>query len=82
MWRELGGCPRSPAEAAALYRRLKVRSLKGVMTKVLGKPVDPKLAMRGDIALVDNALGIVRGELVECFNGMVPIHRASCCWHI
>jgi hypothetical protein len=33
--------------------------------------------MRGDIAMVDGALGIVRGELVECMDRMQPIARAS-----
>jgi hypothetical protein len=77
VWRELGGVPRSPKEAAAIFRRLKVRSLKGAVTKLLGKPIDPKLAMRGDIAMVDNALGIVRGEWIECVDRMQPIGRAS-----
>lgn len=82
VWAELGGCPRSWREAADLYRRHEVTSLSEFVTLVLGPPVDPKQAMRGDIAMVDGALGIVRGELVECMDRMQPIARASRCWHI
>lgn len=86
VWGELGGPPRSPKEAAAIYRRLRVRTLKNAVSKVLGKPVDPKRAMRGDIALVESgeirALGIVRGDLVECFDRMQPIERVTCCWRV
>lgn len=32
--------------------------------------------------MVNGGLGIVRGELVECIDGMQPIGRAECCWHI
>lgn len=82
IWAEIGGAPRSAREAAALYRRLKVRKLKSVVTKVLGKPIDTKLAMRGDIVMVDNALGICRGEWVEFMDAMQPIHRGTCAWRV
>src|SRR5206468_4512404 len=59
LWAELGGVPRSPRAAAAFYRRLGVTCLADAVTAILGDPVDPKLAMRGDVALVDDALGIV-----------------------
>lgn len=80
VWGELGGPPRSPKEAAAIYRKLRVRKLKNAVSKVLGKPIDPKFAMRGDIAMVDNALGVVRGDMIECFDRMQPIERAECVW--
>lgn len=80
IWAELGGCPHTRKEAAALYRRKKVRSLAGIMDTLFGEAVDPKLAMRGDVAMVDGALGIVRGDLVECFDRMQPIGRATKAW--
>ncbi len=82
MWAELGGCPRSWAQAAVLYRRIGVRTLADAVTKVLGPPVDPKQAMRGDVVMVDGALGICRGELVECLDRMQPIARAQCAWRV
>jgi hypothetical protein len=82
VWRELGGAPRNTKQAAALFRRLKVRSLKNAVTKVLGKPIDFKLAMRGDIVMVDNALGICRGDLIECLDRMQPIGRGQCAWRL
>src|SRR5688572_2612473 len=96
--RKLGKPPRSPREAAALMKKLKVRTLKGAVTKLLGKPVKPAFAMRGDIVLVpsaagraDNsahkagqimALGICRGDLIECADNMLPISRAVCAWKV
>jgi hypothetical protein len=82
LWGELGGCPRSWREAAAFYRKLGVRNLKGAVTKVLGKPQSPLRAMRGDIVLIGGALGVVRGDLVECLDGMKPIGAAECAWPI
>ena len=82
IWGEVGGCPRSPKEAADLYRRLGTRTLKGAVTALLGKPVTPKLAMRGDIVMVDNALGICRGELAEFMDRMQPMGRAECAWRL
>lgn len=82
VWAEFGQCPRSPREAAAFYRRLGVTNLSDAVTTVLGKPIDPKLAMRGDIALVGGALGIVRGEWIECLEGMPPLSAAQHCWRV
>lgn len=82
IWSELGGAPRSPKEAAEIYRKLGVRTLKNAVSKVLGKPGKAENAMRGDIALVDNALGIVRGDIIECYDRMQPIDRAECIWHV
>lgn len=82
VWAEIGGPPRNSKDASALLRKLKMRTFKGAVTKVMGKPVDPKLAMRGDIVMVDNALGICRGEWVECMDRMQPISRAECAWPI
>lgn len=82
VWAELGGCPRSWREAAALYRRAGVRSLAEVVTRVLGEPIDRKLARRGDVAMVRGALGIVRGEVAECFGATVPMREAEAVWPI
>lgn len=62
MLAELGGSPRGWREAADFYRRLGVRTLAGAVTAVLGAPLaSPRLARRGDIALV---LTDTRGRLV------------------
>jgi hypothetical protein len=87
IWAEVGGCPRTAKEAADLYRRLDVRTLRGAVGKVLGRSIKPALAMRGDLVLVDNgnlapALGICRGELIECPDNMLPISRAICAWKV
>lgn len=86
IWEEAGGCPRSPKEAAAFYRKLGTRTLKGAVTNLFGKPRDPKLAMRGDLVLVMSgqiaALGICRGELIECADRMLPIGCAVCAWQL
>jgi hypothetical protein len=47
IWAELGGCPHSWREAAALYRRLGVTNLKDAVSAVLGPPVDLGHARRG-----------------------------------
>lgn len=80
IWAELGGCPRSWREAAALYRRAGVRSLAELVTRVLGEPVDRRRARRGDIAMVRGALGIIRGEVIECMGATVPLREASLTW--
>lgn len=82
LWAELGGCPRSWRDAAAFYRRLGVTNLRDAVTAILGPPIDRKLARRGDVAMVDGALGIVRGELVECVDRMQPIGRAQFAWRL
>jgi hypothetical protein len=79
-WSALGGCPHSSTDARALYRRLGVCCLRDAVSKVLGDPVDPKLARRGDVVMVDGALGICRGEWVECLDRMQPLSRAECAW--
>lgn len=80
IWAELGGCPRSWREAAALYRRAGVRTLAELATKVFGEPIDRRRARRGDIAMVRGALGIVRGEVIECMGATVPLREASLIW--
>lgn len=80
IWAELGGCPRSWREAAALYRRAGVRSLAELATKLLGPPANRRTARRGDIAMVRGALGIVRGEVIECMGAVVPLSDASLIW--
>jgi hypothetical protein len=81
IWTELGGAPRSWREAAALYRRLGVRSLREAVTVVLGEPLAVTDALHGDIALVDGALGVVHGSwAVRCLDHWHPIWRAECVW--
>jgi hypothetical protein len=88
VWGELGVSPRSWRDAADMYRRLGVTSLRDAVTAVLGPPVDPKLAHRGDLALVESAagvwwaLGIVRGDVIECCDRMLSISRAVCAWRV
>lgn len=82
IWAELGGCPRSWREAADLYRRQGCKSLAGLVTKALGPPVNRRKARRGDIAMVRGALGIVRGELVECMGANVPLKEAEFAWRV
>lgn len=83
---EIGGMARSPREAAALYRRLGVTSLRGAMTVLFGQELPGRQAMRDDLVLVESgsiaAIGICRGELIECADNMLPIGRAVCCWKI
>ena len=81
IWKELGGCPRSWREGKELYERVGATCLADVVTAVLGAPVEPETARIGDICMVDGALGVVRAPgAVECFNGYVPVERASYCW--
>lgn len=82
VWAELGGCPRSWREAAALYRRHGCRSLAELVTKVLGPAIPRRRARRGDIAMVRGGLGIVRGEVIECMGATVPLGEASAIWSV
>lgn len=82
IWAELGGRPSGWREAAALYRRLGVRSLAEAVGAVLGEPVDPKRAGRGDIAQAGWALGVVRGDLVEFTNAVLPLSCADRAWKV
>lgn len=80
IWDELGGCPRSWREAAALYRRLGVRSLAEAVTRVLGPPIPRRLARRGDVVMVKGALGICRGDLAVCMGATVKMREAELAW--
>lgn len=80
VWAELGVKPRAARDGAEIFRRLGVTNLKDALTAILGPPLDPAWAMRGDVAMVDNALGICRGEWIECLDRMQPIARAECVW--
>lgn len=82
LWQELGGVPRSPRQLAGLYRRLSVTNIADATSAVFGEPIDPKQAMRGDVVMIDNALGICRGELVEMADRMQPLGRASKAWKV
>jgi hypothetical protein len=83
---EFGEMPRSARAAADLYRRLGATDLEGVVSRLLGAAQPAASAMRGDIVLVKSgriaALGICRGEIIECADNVVPIGRAECCWPI
>ncbi|MEA3042966.1 MAG: hypothetical protein QOH47_804 [Sphingomonadales bacterium] len=80
VWADLGGCPRSWREAAALYRQLGVRTLREAVTAILGPPVDRKRAVRGDIVMFRGALGICRGEVAECLGAVVRMREVDLAW--
>lgn len=80
IWAELGGCPRSWREGAALYERLGVRSLADFATVLLGPRVGRRLARRGDIVMVRGALGICRGEVAECMGATVKMKEVEFAW--
>ena len=80
IWAELGGKPADWREAAALYRRLGVRCLAEAVVKLMGPPASPLMARRGDLVMVDGALGICRGEVAECLGATVPMRRADRAW--
>lgn len=82
IWGELGGCPRNPREAADLYRRIGVRSLREAVGKVLGEEITPAFAMRGDVVMSQNALGICRGELAEFLDRMLPMKEVVSAWRV
>lgn len=80
LWAEVGGCPRNWREAAAVYRRMGVRTLDGFMTAVLGPPIPRRRARRGDIVMVRGSLGVCRGDLAECLGATVPMREADLAW--
>lgn len=81
IWDKVGGCPRSWGEAADLFRRLEVRSLREAVTKVLGRPeISPAFAMRGDIVMAQNALGVCRGEVAVFMDRTLPMRQVVCAW--
>jgi hypothetical protein len=75
----LGGWPRDWREAAALYRRFGVSSFPELVSQFLAE-VPTRQAMRGDVVMVDRALGICRGELAEFMDSMQPMKRATRAW--
>lgn len=80
VWAELGGCPRSWRDAAALYRRLGARTLADVVTKVLGPPIDRRQARRGDVVMVQGSLGVCAGEVAVCIGGTVRMTEVERAW--
>lgn len=80
IWDALGGCPRSWREAAALYRRLGARTLAEAVSAVLGPSIAPVRASRGDIVMIDGALGICRGDWAEFMDRMQPMAKATRAW--
>ncbi|HEY4546096.1 MAG TPA: hypothetical protein VIG90_06685 [Pedomonas sp.] len=79
---------RSAREAAALYRRAGVATLAGAVTAVLGEPVPPRRAHRGDIveAAKDAALGVCLGDRCAFLGdrGLValPLQAAGRAWRV
>jgi hypothetical protein len=82
VWKEVGGCPRNAKQAAAVMRKLKARTLRSAVTKLFGRPVKPMLAMRGDLVMSNNALGVCRGEVAEFVDGLVHMAKAECAWRL
>ena len=82
IWAELGGCPRSWRDAANLYEKMGVRCLAEAVAKVLGPPVDPKQARRGDIVMRGWALGICRGDLAEFCDVTLPMSQVDKAWRL
>lgn len=81
VWAELGGRPQGWLETAALYRRHGCRSLADVMTHLLGSPVPPKQARRGDVVMFNGALGVCRGEVAEFVDATHPMRKVDQAWH-
>lgn len=82
IWAEIGGCPRSWRQAAKLYRRLGVSCLREAVEVVLGPAAPAFRANRGDLVMVDGALGVCRGFWVQCLDRMQPITRGQCSWPV
>lgn len=80
VWAEVGGCPRSWRDAAALYRSLGARTLAEVVTAILGEPINHRQARRGDVVMVRGSLGVCRGEVAECIGATVPMREAEMAW--
>lgn len=80
IWTEIGGCPRSWREAAALYRRLGVTNLADAVTKVLGPPIPRRQARRGDVVMAMGALGVCRGEIAVFMGGTLPMRAVERAW--
>ena len=79
----VGPSPRSPADWAAMMRRLSARAMTGVVGAVHGAPIDHRMAKRGDIVRRGWALGICRGESAEFFGGdMVPMSDVDEAWPV
>lgn len=85
---ELGLPLRGAREAAALYRRLGANTLDGAVTAVLGEPVPPLMARRGDVveAMLDSALGVCLGDRAAFLGsrGLIelPLAAASRAWRV
>lgn len=75
----LGGWPRSPREAADLFRRFGVRTMADLVSCLL-EEIPPLQAMRGDVVMVDGALGVCRGEWAEFMDRMQPMRKAQRAW--
>lgn len=76
--------------AGRALKMMGLGSLEEYVIRVLGEPVSPTLAMRGDVVLVDTpegkALGVVAGieAAVTGVNGLVLMPRTTwlSAWHI
>jgi hypothetical protein len=76
---KLGAWPMDWREAAALYRRFGVRTL-GDLVSCLLREIEPLKAMRGDVVMVDGALGVCRGEWAEFMDMMQPMSKVTRAW--
>jgi hypothetical protein len=81
VWAELGGRPKDWQETAELYRRNKCTTLAGVMTVLLGAPISPRQARRGDVVMARGSLGICRGEVAEFFDATISMREVEEAWH-
>lgn len=77
----IGPLPRSSRDAAELYQRLGVTCLGDLMSKLF-EEVPTRKAMRGDVVMVDGALGVCRGEWAEFMDNMQPMRRATRAWSV
>lgn len=77
--RRIGPLPCDWREAAELYRRFKVRTLGDLMSKLF-REVPVAKAMRGDLVMIDGALGVCRGEWAECMDHMQRMEKATRAW--
>lgn len=77
--RNIGMLPTDWREAAELYRRFGVSNLGDLLSQLL-REVPVLQAKRGDVVMVDGALGVCRGEWAEFMDAMQPMKRATRAW--
>lgn len=77
--KRIGPLPLDWREAAALYRRFEVTNLGDLLARLF-EEVPTLQARRGDLVMVDGALGVCRGEWAEFMDRMQPMRRATRAW--